>query len=146
MRSPIPERRPALMSGFSLLETLLCLALLAGVATVTARVTIEAVRSVERSSRMTRALAWASSVMDLLQASPPGHLWVSRGGALDTPLRNEAGTWFADVGDLQVRWKVDWLSDDGLLLGLEVVVVSPGTDGGHPVLARLHGVKEVSPG
>lgn len=145
MRGPIPERQLAPTSGFSLVETLLCLALLAGVAAATARVTIETVRSVERSSRMTRALTWASSLLDLLQAAPPGHPWVSRGGALDTPLRNDAGTWFADVDDLQVRWKIERLSDDGLLLGLEVVVVSPGTDGGHPVLARLRGVREVSP-
>ena len=128
--------------GFSLVETLVGLVLLAGLATAMIRLTVDATRSVERSVRISQGLAWASTMLDLLQVVPPGHPWVVEGGALDRPLADGTGTWFLDADDLRILWRVEPLPGDSSLLRIEVVVRHRRAGPGSPPLARLAGIKE----
>ena len=131
--------------GFGLLEALVGLVLLAGLTTAMIRLTVDAARSVERSVRISTGLAWATSVLDLLQAAPPGHPWVAEGGALDRAVADSDGTWYFDANDLQIRWFVERLTADGALFRLEVAVVHHRALPGAPFLAHLVGIKEVGP-
>ena len=131
--------------GFSIVEALVGLVLLAGLTTAMLRLSVDSARSVERSVRISSGLAWATSVLDLLQTAPPGHPWVAEGGALDRAVADSTGTWYLDANDLQIRWRVERLTADGALLRLEVAVTHHRALPGAPFLAHLVGIKETGP-
>ena len=131
--------------GFSMVEALVGLVLLAGLTTAMLSLTVESTRSVERSARISSGLAWATAVLDLLQAAPPGHPWVVAGGALDRGLADGTGTWYVDTEDFQIRWRVEPLTTDRALCRLEVAVTHHRALPGAPFLAHLVGLKEIVP-
>ncbi|MFQ5720731.1 MAG: hypothetical protein ACE5IK_14420 [Acidobacteriota bacterium] len=139
--SSLPEH----LRGFSLVETLVGVTLLAGLVTGMIRLTIDAAKSVERSARITEAGAWARIVLDRLQQVDRGNSWVAEGGSIDRPLAGAGGTWFVDVGPLQARWQVDSYEPAVRLLRLDVVVVDTRRSSSNPPLAHLVGVRRSAP-
>ena len=129
---PFPESRTARTErGFSLLETILALALLSVALTSMVRLLADAVGVMERGRRAGQALVVASAVADALQAAPADH--VRPGGA--AAVRQIA------AGRLVASWRVEPLAGDGGLLVLDVEVGRAGGRPGSPALARVRALR-----
>ena len=129
---PFPEPRNArAQRGFSLLETILALALLGVALTSMVRLLADAVGVMERGRRAGQALVIASAVADALQAAPADH--VRPGGA--------ATARQVSAGRLVASWRVEPLAGDGSLLLLEVEVGRAGERPGGPALARVRALR-----
>jgi prepilin-type N-terminal cleavage/methylation domain-containing protein len=113
--------------GFSLLETILALALLGVALTSMVRLLADSVGVMERGRRAGQALVVASAVADALQAAPADQ--VRPGGV--AAVRQIA------AGRLVASWRVEPVAGHGGLLVLEVEVGRTGERPGSPALARV---------
>jgi prepilin-type N-terminal cleavage/methylation domain-containing protein len=129
---PFPEPRNARAErGFSLLETILALALLGVALTSMVRLLADAVGVMERGRRAGQALVMASAVADALQAAPADH--VRPGGS--------AAVGQVPAGLLMATWRVEPLPGDGNLLVVDVEVARAGGRPGSPALARVRALR-----
>jgi prepilin-type N-terminal cleavage/methylation domain-containing protein len=132
MEGPMPpklfpkSRTTQTDKGFSILETILALALLGVALTSMVRLLADAVGVMERGRRAGQALVVASAVADALQAAPADRVW---------PGEPEVGQQVT-AGGLLASWRVEPLPGDGGLLVLSVEVSRPGRLPGLPPLAR----------
>jgi prepilin-type N-terminal cleavage/methylation domain-containing protein len=114
-------------SGFSLLETILALALLGLAITSMARALVGAAAVMERGCRAGRALVVASAVTDALQVAPAHQ--VLPGGSMAVGR--------VPAGSLIACWRVEPLPRHDRLLQIQVHVYRPAERGGELPLARL---------
>jgi prepilin-type N-terminal cleavage/methylation domain-containing protein len=78
----LPGRRPSPSSGFTLVETLVAMALLAMALTSVGRLVLTSRQSLEATLSRSRAHQQADALITALQSLPEGHAWLEEGVVL----------------------------------------------------------------
>lgn len=125
----LPRPEPPATAGFTLVETLIALALLTMALLATAQLVVQSRRSLESAAAAARAQRQTDALVETLQMLPPEHPWLSDGVRL-TPAA--AGTRLA----AQVR---PWPGDENLLW-LQVTARWAGS-ASRPGVYRLNAVR-----
>ncbi|MFQ5768505.1 MAG: prepilin-type N-terminal cleavage/methylation domain-containing protein [Acidobacteriota bacterium] len=140
-REECRARRPLQsQAGFSLLETVVAMALLGTALISLARSVAMAAVVLRKASLEAEATDLATGVLEILEALPAGHPWVEVGGGLQAPAAGKGGAWFLDFPRGQVRWQVSRAAPPSPFLRLDVAVVAKPARGGGP-LVHLQGLR-----
>lgn len=122
-------------AGFSLLELLVGMALLAAVATSIAGVLFGAHFSVEVADDVTRTTAAASARIELLASLPFDAPALRTGGSLTSSVDGYSEDPVPGDDDLFVRWQI--VPESSLMKRIDVVAGVRGTVNGSPRESRL---------